>query len=186
MTTTARFTLDDYDRMIEAGVFDHGQRRNLEFIRGEIREMPPIGPGHEDVVDRLNEWSHDNLPREKSRVRVQNSVGLPPVESAPEPDVVWVRRRNYSGGRPTADDVLLVIEVAESSLPYDIGEKAALYAAAGIADYWVVNLRDRSIQVFRDPGPDHYRSLQTYTGNDEVRPLTMPDAVLKPSMLWSE
>jgi Uma2 family endonuclease len=118
------------------------------------------------------------------RVRVHNSIGIPDQESTPEPDVVWVVRRDYSRGRPTAADVLLLIEVAESSLAYDAGEKADLYAATGIADYWVVNLPDRCIEVRREPVGGRYRSLKTHLGDDEVRPLAFPDAALKPGSLW--
>lgn len=184
MSTTARLSLAQYDRMIQGGVFDQRNRQRLEFIRGEIREMAPIGSLHEDVVDRLNRWSFRNLPDEKVRIRVQNSIGLVELESAPEPDLAWVVQRDYSPGRPTVDDVLLIVEVAESSLVYDCGEKAELYAAAGIKDYWVVNLPDRSIEVRRDPGASRYRSLQTHTGEDDVHPLAMPELVLRPSMLW--
>ena len=136
MSTIAHLSLAEYDRMIERGVFDQGKRRRLEFIRGEIRDMTPIGSMHEVVVDRLNEWSMRNLPEGKVWVRVQNSIGLPSLESAPEPDIAWVARRDYSHGRPTAEDVLLIVEVAESSLAYDCGEKAELYAQAGIADLY--------------------------------------------------
>ncbi|MFH1268413.1 MAG: Uma2 family endonuclease [Planctomycetota bacterium] len=184
MSTIARLSLAEYDRMVETGVFDQGQRRRLEFIQGEIREMAPIGSLHEEVVDRLTEWSFRELPEGKVRVRVQNSIGLPELESAPQPDLAWVGRRDYTQGRPVASDVLLVIEVAESSLAYDCGEKADLYAAAGIKDYWVVNLPDRSIEVRRDSGTGRYRSLQTYTGDDEVRPLAMPEIAIRPSALW--
>ena len=117
------------------GLFDGENRRRIELIHGELREMNPIGPTHEEVVDRLNRWSIKHLPEDRVRVRVQNSIGLPALQSAPEPDIAWVVERDYSRGRPTAADVLLVIEVAESSLKNDIGEKADLYAAAGIADY---------------------------------------------------
>lgn len=183
MSTTARLSLAQYDRMIQSGVFDQDNRR-LEFIRGQIRERTSIGPPHEDVVDRLSAWSFRSLPAEKVRVRVQNSIGLVELESAPEPDVAWVVQRDYSSGRPTVDDVLLVVEVAESSLAYDCGEKADLYAAAGIKEYWVINLPDRSIEVRRDPGSGRYRSLQTHTADDEVRPLAIAKLVLRPSMLW--
>jgi Uma2 family endonuclease len=184
MSTIARLTLAEYDRMIQCGVFDHGQRRRLEFIRGEIREMPPIGSDHETILDRLTEWSFDNLPKKKVWVRVQNSIGLPDLESAPEPDIAWVARRNYSRGRPTAADVLLVIEVAESSLQYDRGEKADLYAEAGIVDYWIANIPARAIEVRRDPEGGHYRTTRTYSGQDELRPLSEPSVVLRPAMLW--
>jgi Uma2 family endonuclease len=184
MSTIAHLTLAQYDRTIEAGVFDRRERLRLEFIRGEIREMNPIGSLHEVVVDRLTEWSVRRLPKGKAWVRVQNSIGLPDLGSAPEPDIAWVARRDYTGGRPTAEDVFLLIEVADASLAYDTGEKAELYAAAGIADYWVVNVAERSIEVRRDPANGRYRSLQTFSGSDEVRPLCLPEVALRPAALW--
>jgi Uma2 family endonuclease len=184
VSTIARLSLAQYDRMIEAGVFDQRKRQRIELIRGEIREMNPIGSVHEVVVDRLNEWSLENLPKRKVWVRVQNSIGIPLLESAPEPDLAWVARRDYSRGRPTAADVLLVVEVAESSLAYDRGEKADLYAEAGIAEYWVVNLPDRSVEVRREPLAGRYASLPTLRGDAEVRPLAMPELVLRPAILF--
>lgn len=134
MSTVARLSVEEYDRIIATGVFDHPVRRRVELVRGEIRDMNPIGPLHEDAVDLLAEWSFDSVPRMKVRVRVQNSIGLPELDTVPEPDLAWVRRRAYSRGRPTPRDVLLVIEVADTSLAYDTGEKADLYAAASIGD----------------------------------------------------
>ena len=186
MSTVAQLSLAQYDRMIEAGVFDQRERRRLEFIRGEIREMNPIGSRHEVVVDLLNEWSIQNLPAGLAWVRVQNSIGLPILESAPEPDVAWVARRDYSRGRPVAEDVLLVIEVAESSLKYDTGEKAELYATAGIADYWVVDVAHRRVEVHRDPADGHYADVQRCAGDDELRPLAVPEITLSPSALFAD
>ena len=117
-------------------------------------------------------------------MRIQNSIGLPELESAPQPDIVWVKQRNYSRRRPTAADVLLVIEVADSSLADDRGEKAALYAEAGIADHWVVNVPAREIEVHRDPEGGRYRTIRACAGNDELRPLCEPDLLLRPAMLW--
>lgn len=184
MSTVARLTLADYDRMIAAGVFDHGRRRRLEFIRGEIREMTPIGPQHSEAVQRLAEWSVEALSGKNIRAWVQDAVRLRAVESRPQPDIAWVSRRDYSEGLPAAEDVLLVIEVAESSLAYDTGEKAELCAAAGIADYWVVDVAGRAIEIRRDPVGGRYRSLKTHTGDDEVHPLAMPEVALRPSALW--
>ena len=82
--------------MIESGVFDRTVRRRLEFIKGEIRDTTPIGSVHEVIVDRLNEWSVRNLPEGKIWVRVQNSIGLPELQSAPEPDIAWIARRGRS------------------------------------------------------------------------------------------
>ncbi len=185
MSVIAQLTLEQYDRMVEGGVFDPSRRWRLELIRGEIRQMNPIGSEHEEVVDRLTKWSAALAAAGRIRLRVQNSVGLPSLASAPEPDVAWVVERDYSRGRPTPPDVLLIIEVAESSLKYDCGEKAELYAEAGIADYWVVNLAEQSIEVRRDPAAGRYRSLQTYQDQQEVRPLALPEAVLHPAALWS-
>ena len=146
--------------------------------------MTPIGSMHEVIVDRLAEWSFENRPKGRIWVRVQNSIGLPSLESAPEPDLAWVARRDYSGGRPTAEDVLLVIEVSETTLAYDTGEKAELYAAAGVADYWVVDVSARAIEVRREPVGGRYRSLKTHSGDDEVRPSAIPEVALRPSTLW--
>ena len=184
MSTVAHLTLAQYDRMIGAGVFDQRRRQRLEFVRGEIRDMAPIGSPHEEIVDRLTVWSIESLPKARVRVRVQNSIGLPTLESAPEPDLAWVVQRDYSGRRPTAEDVLLVIEVAETSLAYDTGEKAELYGAAGIGDYWVIDVAGRAIEVRREPVGGRYRSLKTFTGEEEVHPLAMPEVFLRPALLW--
>jgi len=180
----AKLSLEEYQRMIEAGVFA-GARRRLEFINGEIREMVPIGDPHAEVVDRLEEWSHESTRGKPIRVRIQNAIRLPHSASSPEPDVSWVVKRNYSRGKPSPQHILLIIEVADSSLPEDTGEKAVLYAEAGIRDYWVVNLPLQTIEVRRDPGPEGYQSLAVLSGNDELRPLACSEAVLVPATLWA-
>jgi Uma2 family endonuclease len=117
-------------------------------------------------------------------VRIQSPTRIPKLESALEPDVLWLVNENYSTSHPEPEDVLLLIEVAESSLTYDTGEKARLYAEAGIADYWVVDLAEDGVEVFRDPQPSGYRSRRTHRGDEEIRPLAFPDAALKPSALF--
>jgi len=104
---------------------------------------------------------------------------------APGAGRVILARRDYSKSRPTVGDVLLVIEVADSSLAYDCGEKAELYAAAGIADYWVVNLPGRCVEVRRDPQGGRYRSQRAFAGGEELRPLAVPEAVLRAGTLWA-
>jgi Uma2 family endonuclease len=115
---------------------------------------------------------------------VQSAIRVPQTQSEPEPDLVWAVERDYSRGKPAPENIRLVVEVAESSLDHDLGEKAALYAAAGIRDYWVVDLIDRRIVVHRDPAPEGYRDIRGCSGEDEVRPLAHPEGVLRPSSLW--
>ena len=184
MSTITHLTIAEYDRMIAAGEFDPREQNRLELIYGELREMTPIGSEHEVIVDYLTEWSFSRLPRRKVWIRVQNSIGIPILDSAPEPDLTWVVRRDYRRGRPTAEDVLLVIEVSESTLRFDLGKKAELYAAAGISDYWVVNVSDRCIVVHRDPAAGRYHDVRTYRENDEIRPLQVPEVTLCPCQLW--
>ena len=184
MSSVAHFSLAQYELMAEAGVFDGNLRQRVELIRGEIREMTPIGIGHAAVVDRLSRWSIENLPAERAWVRIQGTLTVPALESAPEPDVLWLVPKDYSQGHPGPEDVLLLIEVAESSLAEDTGEKAQLYAEAAIADYWVVNLLEDCVEIFRNPGPSGYQTHETRRGDEESRPLVFPDLVLKPSALF--
>jgi Uma2 family endonuclease len=184
MSTATHLTLAEFDRMIAIGVFEPRERCHVELIHGEIREMSPIGSQHEVILDHLTEWSFTTLPQGTVWVRVQNSIGIPELDSAPQPDLAWVARRDYSRGRPSGEEVLLVIEVSESSLRLDLGEKADLYAAAGIADYWVVDISAHTIVVHRDPAADHYRSVRTYREADEIHPLRMQEVTLRPSLLW--
>jgi Uma2 family endonuclease len=186
MSTATRWTLAEYDELIRLGAIGRRGRERRELIYGEIRDMSPIGPGHEYVVDLLNAWSHRNLPSEGVLVRVQNSIGLPALASAPEPDVAWVVDRNYSRRRPTSKDVLLVIEVADSSLAYDRGEKAEVYARAGVKDLWVVSLPDRLVEVHRRPRRGRYALVESFAPGQRVAPLALPKLALRVSDLFSE
>jgi Uma2 family endonuclease len=184
MSTVAKFTVEDYDRLIATGFFEGPQRRRIELIHGELREMTPIGVEHEIAVDKLNEWSFDVLPKKAVWVRVQQSVGLPELDSVPEPDIGWVARRDYSSGRPTAEDVLLIIEVAHSSLRYDEGEKSELYATAGVKEYWIVNLIDRLVEVRRNPNGSTFQEISTHRRGESISPLSFPQVSLPIDLLF--
>jgi Uma2 family endonuclease len=186
MSTDLRVTFEQYDLMVRSGAFDGQHRQRVELIRGEIRPMSPIGSLHEVLVDWLTEWSVLTVPRKKVRVRVQNSIGLPELESAPEPDIAWVARRNYAARRPQADDVFLVIEVADSSRRYDLGEKADLYAEAGVRDYWVVDANHRRVVVFRDVKKNRYRSQETFAQDAVIASLIFPKSTLNTAELFAE
>lgn len=184
MTATLRFRLEEYDALLARGVLDERRHQRIELIYGELREMSPPGPMHEELVDRIAQWCYKNTDSSTVRVRVQNSIGLPQLDSAPQPDAALVRQQSYAELRPQASDVLLVIEVADSSLAYDRGEKADIYAAAGIHDYWVVNAVDWTVEVHRDPSLNGYRLLRSYAGGEKISPLALPGITLDVSALF--
>jgi Uma2 family endonuclease len=184
MSTVAKFSIASYDRMTAAGVFEPREKHHVELIRGEVREMSPIGTPHAAILGFLNAWSVRSTPADQVIVRIQSPIQLQELESVPEPDVVWARFNDYYRRHPAAADVQLIVEVSESSLAYDRGEKAALYAEADIDDYWIVNVNDRVVEVYRKPAGDRYRQLQTFAPGDSISPLILPDAKLAIAQLW--
>lgn len=145
-----RFSRAEYYRMAEVGILRPNER--VELIEGEIIPMAPQGPEHAIVGDHLQELFARAFGS-GYYVRAQRPLALGQA-SDPEPDIAVVSGSwtDYAAGHPTT--ALLVVEVAESSLSFDRQVKAGLYAAAGIADYWIVNLEQRLLEVYRQPGPD--------------------------------
>lgn len=185
MSTIARLTLEQYERMIEAGVFDSDEPKHIELIHGELREMTPMGTPHQYALTVLdNAWTRKISMPKGVWVLMQAPIAMPNQQSMPEPDMAWIADRDYSRTRPHAADVFLVIEVAETSLEYDRGEKAETYAAAGIKDYWIVNLVDRCVEVRREPRNGRYQSVESFSAGAEVRPLAFPELVLPVALLF--
>lgn len=185
MSTIAKFTIEEYERIVTTGAFDGKNRRRVELIRGEIREMSPIGSKHADILAWLTTWSADKVARDIAGIRVQSPLKLGAAESEPEPDLVWVLPKRYRDAHPTADDVILLIEVADSSLDYDRGEKAEIYAKAGIREYWLVNIINRTIEVRREPKDGEYLSEQVFAAGESVSPLAVPDVRLNVDDVFS-
>jgi len=162
-------SVEQFHRMIEAGCFGDGDR--LELIDGEMRDMPPIGPPHGGTTDALTMVFAPKLAG-RAIVRVQGALVLDDgTELYPDLSVLRPRDDYYRKGNPTGDDVLLVIEVADSSLTLDLRTKPAKYARAGIRRYWVVDLRHRTLHDHRDPDRRgrRYRQLHCLTtGNLSV------------------
>jgi Uma2 family endonuclease len=180
-----RISFSEYMQMIADDAFHALGERRIELIRGELREMTPPGPDHSGAIDWMTEWSVLSPPRGLVTVRVQNPIAIPPLDSAPQPDVVWAKRRDYRDRFPLPEEVLLCIEVAYSSLDYDCGEKADLYSAAGIQDYWVVDLTERVIHVFRQPTSEGYAERKAETFGETLHPLAFPQVSLKIAELFS-
>jgi Uma2 family endonuclease len=184
MSTLAKLSVAEYDQIVATGVFDGRNKRRIELIWGELRAMNPIGSEHAMMVDRMLAWSIATAAHEKVWLRVQNPVAFLDADSEPEPDVVWSKQRDYGPNHPAADDILLLIEVADSSLAFDRGEKANLYATAGIRDYCIVNLVDRTVEVRRDPEEWRYRSVQSFGAGSIVESIAIPGARLSVDSLF--
>ncbi len=166
------FTVDSYHRLAELGILDEDDR--VELLDGQIVEMTPIGGTHAACVIRLT----DLLSRRSSRdisVSVQNPVAVA-ERWEPQPDIAVLRRPGgYAGAwLPSPQDVLLVIEVADTSLERDRDLKIPRYAAAGIPEAWLVDLAGDAISVCRQPGPDGYAEIVTVTRAETLRPLLLP------------
>ena len=165
-----RFTVDEYLRMAEAGILTEDDR--VELIDGEIVEMSPIGDRHVEAVNRCNRAFAPALAAGRLITSVQNPVRLDGYND-PQPDVALVRPGVR--GAPRAEDVLLVIEVADSSLGFDRRTKLPLYARAGIAEAWLLDLEGDALEVHREPGPDGYALVRRCRRGLRVAPAALPD-----------
>ena len=169
------FTVDECLAMLEAGVLHEDDR--IELMDGELLIMAPIGDTHEETTDWLN-WLCGRAFGERAMVRVQGSIRLNNI-SAPQPDIAILRRRRLGDARPYfPEDIFLVIEVANTSLRYDSGPKLARYAAAGIAEVWVVNLQNGTVTVYTGLSDSEYANVRTYQAGESISPQAFPDVSL--------
>lgn len=163
----------EYLRMAEGSVFAPDAR--LELIEGEIVEMAPIGSRHAGAVKILNRLL-SRLAAERAIVSVQDPLVIG-ERSVPQPDLALLKPRadSYSESHPTPADVLLVVEVADATLSFDLGTKVPLYARSGIPETWVVDLQERVVRVFRDPSAAGYRTSFTASGDESVAAAALPE-----------
>ena len=168
-----RFTVDQYHRMDEAGIFSPDCR--VELIDGEIFAMSPINPWHAGVVNRLNHRFVRGLG-DRAVVHVQNPT-IVDRHSEPQPDLMLLKPRAdfYGTAHPTPSDALLVVEVAETSLAHDRLRKLPLYAKRGVSEVWIVNRRADAIEVFREPARGGYRQQLRRVRGEEIAPAAFPD-----------
>ena len=172
-----RFTVDEYMAMGEVGILGEMRREGerVELLDGEIIIKEPMVPYHLGGTNWLTMLLVPPLVG-RAIVQVQGSIYLDD-RSAPEPDVT-VRSLSRSWERAETGDVYFVIEVADSSLAYDRGVKLARYAAAGIPEVWILNLRGRELTVHNDPAETGYATVHTYRAGDSISPRAFPDVVL--------
>jgi len=167
-----RFSVTDYERLLEIGILS--ENSNVELIRGEIVSKMSIGDLHVQCVDILTRLLIRGVG-DDAIISIQNPIRL--ADSEPEPDVVV--KSPSAKGKPSASEILLVIEVAESSLEYDREVKLSLYAENGIREFWIVNLIDRCLEVYRQPQPDGtYAYAQSLHPEDSVTLLALPNLTI--------
>ncbi len=171
-----RFTIDEYHRLGEAGILHEDDR--VELIEGELFVMPPIGGGHMGSVIGLDHLLNRRVG-DAALVSVQNPVRLPPG-SEPQPDIALLRPKAdfYRSGPPSPEDVLLLIEVADTSLAYDRDVKMPLYAGAGIAEAWLVDIQGERVTVYRDPADSRYRQVTVHERGAVLTPLALPHVTI--------
>jgi Uma2 family endonuclease len=166
----------EYDQLIALGAF---QSEKIELLEGLLVPMSPIGPPHYSTVQKLTELLLPALLGRAS-VRIQGPFSALDL-SEPEPDIAVVPPGEYDTAHP--DEAYLIIEVAESSLSIDRGVKLRLYAACGVPEYWIVNLVEGHIEVYREPSGNTYGKIERYPRGTSVSPQRFPDVVVEVSTL---
>ena len=174
--TQHRFSVEDYYRMAEAGVLKPDVR--VELLDGKIIDMPPIGPLHGGSVNRLIRL-FSTLAEGRWLVSAQNPVRLH-RHSEPQPDLMLLKPASddYMSRHPRPDDVILLIEVADTSLAYDREEKLPAYGHAGVAEVWIVNLADQVIEVYREPHFAGYSKTKVLRAGEKASPLAFADVAV--------
>jgi len=168
-----RFTVHDYHRMGEAGILHEDDR--VELIEGEIVEMAAIGTRHFACVNGLTRLLIMNVGDE-AIVSVQNPVRLN-EHTEPQPDLTVIRPRDYRLSLPVPEDVLLLIEVSDTTLAYDRGVKLPLYARAGIREVWIVNLPGETIERYTSPSADGYLRTDQKRRGQTLESIALPGLI---------
>ena len=174
-------TVQEYHRMAEAGIF-HPEER-LELIAGQVIRMSAKGTAHESAITRTERLLRQRLG-EQVLLRLQSPIQLDDY-SEPEPDIAVVMPNplDYDDHHPCPEEVFLLIEVADSSLKYDREVKALAYAKSGIADYWILDVNQRKLHVYRLPSPDGYQSETILSEDVTISPLAFPNCAIAPRQL---
>ena len=171
-----RFNIEEYHRLIESNILHEDDR--VELVEGRIVDMTPIGSKHAACVNRLNEIFSEKLQK-RAIVTIQNPVRLTEYSEL-EPDIAIIKRRPdfYAEQHPQPEDVLLIIEVSDSSLDYDAETKIPLYAKANIQEVWLVNLKENILQIYNEPTPEGYNIMLKRRYNQKISPGCFPDIAL--------
>jgi len=171
-----KLSIEDYHKLGKAGILDEDSR--VELIEGDLIEMAPIGVLHMRCVNRLTRMLV-NAVGDAAIVSTQNPVTLPP-RSEPQPDFALLKPSAEGACRlPHPEDVLLIVEVADTTLAYDRRTKLPLYAKAGIVEVWIVDVNSETIESFRSPSEAGYAQRMSYGRDSSIRPAQLPTASIR-------
>lgn len=172
-----QITVEEYDAMIEKGVFDEDDK--VELLNGAIIEKMPKGNKHSAATDRIAKFFDRNF-NEILFVRNQNPIWLDEY-SEPEPDIVLavLREDEYENSHPRPEEIYLILEVADSTLGYDRNTKSSAYAQAGIRQYLILNVQEKTLEDYREPSADGFQSKQTYRAGQEFNLVAFSEITLK-------
>ncbi|MBL8868534.1 MAG: Uma2 family endonuclease [Planctomycetaceae bacterium] len=169
--------------MVERGAFECIGPKKVELLHGALRFTHPAGPLHDDLIEHLTCWSVNATHDGVANVRVQ--CGFVCADNRLEPDILWLKPRRNGCEKPKAEDVLLLIEVADSSLATDLLEKATIYAEDGVAEYWGVDVRSARIHVMSECHAGTYRQIQRIVSPNLLSPRCRRSAGLDTADLFS-
>ncbi len=172
LLTRRRFTVEEYHQMAQAGIFSEDDR--VELIKGEVVEMTPIGSSHAACVKRLNQLFSQRVG-DRALISIQDPIRIDP-HSEPQPDVALLQLRQdyYASTHPNPKDILLVIEVADTSANYDRDVKIPIYAQAGIVEVWLIDLAKTCVEVYREPTSQGYERVQIVRRGERLTPQAFP------------
>lgn len=180
--TRHRLSVNDFHRMVETGILSESER--IELIEGELFDMSPIGPLHCGTTMKLNYWFSHNITQNVI-VNVQNALIL---DNASElyPDMTLLRWREdfYTTSHPRCTDVLLLIEIADTSIGFDRYTKMPLYAQHGIVESWLLDVQQQQLEIYRAPTAQGYQTVLRPSRDEQIMPQQLPDLIFNVGVIW--
>ena len=180
MATSIKWSIDDYHLMIKSGVLDN---RSVELIEGEIIEVSPESPLHRFTNDSVAQYLREQLA---GQAKIFESHPITLGNSEPEPDISIVRlpNTNYLARHPYPEDIYWLIEISNTTLEDDLNKKKKIYASAGINEYWIIDLKNTELIVFREPSDNYYKRKNTLN-NGAIASLAFPDIEIQFNTLFA-
>ena len=181
MSTAIKWSIDDYHLMIKSGVLNN---RVCEFIEGEIIEVSPESPLHRFTNDSVAEYLREQFA---GLAKIFESHPITLDNSEPEPDIAIVRlpNTNYLNRHPYPEDIYWLIEISNTTLEDDLNRKKRIYANAGINEYWIIDLKNTELIVFREPSQNDYKTRVTFN-NGAIAPVFFPNIQLNVERMLSK